>query len=204
MVLCLGELGAFADGVAYGNEALQIAEAVGRPFERLVTYWRMGYLYLRQGALHQAIPLLERVVALGQEANIPLHYRYAAMRLALAYGLAGRTTDALAVLGQLEGNKDFCGEVYLLAGDVEEADRLAQRGLAHARAHKMRGNEAWTLWLLGEIAARRNPPQLESAAAAYRQALALAEELGMRPLQAYSHRGLVILLYSGRPVAACP
>jgi hypothetical protein len=59
------------------------------------------------------------------------------------------------------------GDAYLLAGCVEEAQRLAQRGLAHARAHKMRGHQAWTLWLLGDIAARHNPPQLESAAALY-------------------------------------
>ena len=59
--------------------------------------------------------------------------------------------------------------------------------------HKERGNQAWASRLLGEIAARRDPPKIESAAASYRQALALAEELEMRPLQAHSHRGLGIL-----------
>ena len=34
------------------------------------------------------------------------------------------------------------------------------------------------------------PRQIEPAAASYRQALALAEALGMRPLQAHCHRGL--------------
>jgi hypothetical protein len=34
------------------------------------------------------------------------------------------------------------------------------------------------------------PPEMEKAEASYRQALALAEELGMRPLQAHCHRGL--------------
>jgi hypothetical protein len=59
--------------------------------------------------------------------------------------------------------------------------------------HKERGNQAWASRLLGEIAARRDPPKIESAAASYRQALALAEELEIRPLQAHSHRGLGIL-----------
>ena len=36
----------------------------------------------------------------------------------------------------------------------------------------------------------RNPPDLEQAEAHYRQALALAEEVGMRPLAAHCHRGL--------------
>ena len=34
------------------------------------------------------------------------------------------------------------------------------------------------------------PRRVEQAEAHYRQALALAEELGMRPLQAHCHRGL--------------
>ena len=51
-------------------------------------------------------------------------------------------------------------------------------------------DEAYALWLLGEIAAHRTPPDIDQAAAHYHQALALAEELGMRPLQAHCHRGL--------------
>jgi tetratricopeptide (TPR) repeat protein len=39
-------------------------------------------------------------------------------------------------------------------------------------------------------AARREPPDHEPAEAHYQQALALADELGMRPLQAHCHRGL--------------
>jgi tetratricopeptide (TPR) repeat protein len=190
MALCLSELGAFADGVAYGNEALQIAEAVDRPYERLAAYYRMGYLRVRQGTLHQAIPLLERGVALGQEADIPLFYRLAAMYLALAYALAGRATDALPLLGQIEENPVVRGEAYLHAGAVEEADRLAQRGLANARDRKMRGQEARALWLLGEIAMCRDPLDLMSAVTYYQQALTLAEELSMRPLQAHCHLGL--------------
>jgi sugar phosphate isomerase/epimerase len=48
----------------------------------------------------------------------------------------------------------------------------------------------YALRLLGEIAAHRDPPDVDEAAAHYRQALTLAEELGMRPLQAHCHRGL--------------
>jgi tetratricopeptide (TPR) repeat protein len=54
----------------------------------------------------------------------------------------------------------------------------------------MRGNEARALWLLGEIAMRRDPPDVAQAEAHYQQALTLAEGLGMRPLVAHCHRGL--------------
>jgi Tetratricopeptide repeat len=43
---------------------------------------------------------------------------------------------------------------------------------------------------VGDIAARREPSAIEPAEAYYQQALALAEELGMRPLQAHCHHGL--------------
>jgi tetratricopeptide (TPR) repeat protein len=55
---------------------------------------------------------------------------------------------------------------------------------------KERGHEAYALRLLGELHAHRDPPELEAAATHYRQALTLAEELGMRPLQAHCHLGL--------------
>ena len=155
MVLCLSELGVFADGVAYGTEALQLAEAVARPYEYVNVSYRVGYLHVRQGTLHQAIPLLARGVALSQEADIPLFYRHNAVYLALAYALAGRATDALPLLGQIEGYPIVRGEAYLLAGEVEEADRLAQRGPANAQDRNMRGEEARVLWLVGEIAMRR-------------------------------------------------
>jgi Flp pilus assembly protein TadD len=48
----------------------------------------------------------------------------------------------------------------------------------------------YALRLLGDIAAQREPPEVEPAEAHYRQALALADELGMRPLQAHCHLGL--------------
>ena len=88
----------------------------------------------------------------------------------------------------------FCslslGEAQLLAGRLEEAQALAERTLALAREHQERGNQAYALRLLGDIAARREPPEGEPAVAHYQQALALADELGMRPLQAHCRRGL--------------
>jgi Flp pilus assembly protein TadD len=78
----------------------------------------------------------------------------------------------------------------MLAGCLEEAHVLAERALAHARAHQERGNEAYALQLLGEIHAQGRPPNVTEAEAYYRQALTLAEVLGMRPLQAHCHHGL--------------
>jgi tetratricopeptide (TPR) repeat protein len=82
------------------------------------------------------------------------------------------------------------GAVQLLADRLEDAHALAEQALAHAREYQEQGDEAYALHLLGDIAARRDPPASDQAGDYYRQAFALAEELGMRPLLAHCHRGL--------------
>jgi tetratricopeptide (TPR) repeat protein len=82
------------------------------------------------------------------------------------------------------------GEAQMLSDHLEEAHALAEQALAHARRHQERSDQAYALHLLGDIAARRDPPEGESAVAHYHQALTLADALGMRPLQAHCHHGL--------------
>ena len=55
---------------------------------------------------------------------------------------------------------------------------------------KREENEAYTLRLLGEIAAREGSLDIGKAEDHYRRALALAEALGMRPLIAHCYVGL--------------
>ena len=78
----------------------------------------------------------------------------------------------------------------VLAGRPEEAHTLAERTLALTRQCQERGHEAYALRLLGDIAARRDPPHVEEAETRFRQALALSEDLGMRPLVAHCRLGL--------------
>ena len=174
--------------VPYGDGALQMAEAGARPYERLSVYIRVGELQVRQGTLPQAILLLERAVALSQDANIPFWYRVAARWLALAYALAGRATDVLPSLamGQVGENPIICGEAYLHAGDVGGSPPRP------AGARKLPSTQKAGRGGAGPVAARRDcyascPPDVASAEVHYQQALVLAEALGMRPLQARCH-----------------
>jgi hypothetical protein len=82
----------------------------------------------------------------------------------------------------------YLGEAYILADRLEDALALVGRALPLARECGQRGYEAPSLRLLGEIAARRDPP--EQADGHYRDALALAEKLGFRPLIAHCHLSL--------------
>jgi tetratricopeptide (TPR) repeat protein len=80
--------------------------------------------------------------------------------------------------------------VCLLDGRGEEAMQHARQGLDLARRHGERGHEALALRQLGEVHAQADPPDVPQSEARYREALALAEALGMRPLQAHCHHGL--------------
>jgi hypothetical protein len=79
----------------------------------------------------------------------------------------------------------WLSEVCRLSGRGEEAWQHARQALDLARQHKERGNEALALHQLGVVQAHADPPDTAQAEVYYQQALALAEELGMRPLMAH-------------------
>jgi class 3 adenylate cyclase/tetratricopeptide (TPR) repeat protein len=194
----LAELGAFAESVARGEEAVRIAEAADHPFSLIWAYFGIGHLYLRTGDVHRSIPVLERGLGLCQDWHIPALFTAVASPLGAAYALSGRATEALPLLEQAASKGQELqalaftrlSEAYLLVGRTEDACDRAQRALALSQQYKQRGYQAYALRLLGDIAAHRDPPAVEEAEAYYRQAVALANELGMRPLQAHCHLGL--------------
>jgi tetratricopeptide (TPR) repeat protein len=213
---CHAELGTFVEGSAFGDEGLRIAEAVAHPGSLMVALWGGGLLALRQGNLRRALPQLERALRICQDTDLTIWLHSMAAALGAAYTLSGHVADAVPLLAQaLEraietarpGPQAECslplGEAQVLAGHLEDAQALAEHALELTRAYKARGNEAYALRLLGEIAARRELPEIVQAEDYYRQARALAGELGMRPLQAHCHRGLGMLYaQAGRPEQA--
>jgi tetratricopeptide (TPR) repeat protein len=195
----LAELGAFAEGMACGEEAIRIAEAAGHLYSVIAAQQHLGILVLLLGDLPRAMVILERALAHCRATDVALFLHTIAVHLGLAYALSGRIPEALLLFEQaVEQAMDTQqwtapirkGEGYLLAGNLEEASTLAERALALSRTHKARGNEAWSLRLLGEIALHGHPPDTVKAEIYCIKALALADELGMRPLQAHCHRGL--------------
>jgi tetratricopeptide (TPR) repeat protein len=84
----------------------------------------------------------------------------------------------------------WLSEVCRLADRGEEAWQHARLALDLARQLKDRGDEAVALHQLGAVYAHADRPDVVQAEAHYQQALALADELGMRPLVAHCHAGL--------------
>jgi tetratricopeptide (TPR) repeat protein len=201
--LCRSERGEFADGIAHGEETARFAEAIDHPYSLMLAHFGLGSLRLLKGDIAEAISALERALALGRAANIALLFPFVASSLGSAYALAGRVAEAVPLLEQgveqaasmklmaLHSQRvAWLGEAYLLAGRRDNARQLAEWALNLSRQLKERGNQAWALRLLGEIHLDQDAPDLEGAEASYREALALANELGMRPLAARCRLGL--------------
>ena len=202
LVWCLAEVGVFHEGMAIGTESLRLAEAVDHPADHMGASYTLGLAYLYQGEVSAALPLLERALRLSHEV-LPLYFPLIAIALGHAYTASGRGDDALALLEQAVAQTTAMGmpwflsrvvasrsEAALVTGRLEEALVHARQALELSRTHKERGTEAWALRLLGDMAAQLDPREHDQAHEYYRQALALAEELGMRPLQAHCHLGL--------------
>jgi DNA-binding NtrC family response regulator/tetratricopeptide (TPR) repeat protein/ABC-type thiamine transport system ATPase subunit len=210
LVASLAELGAFTEGVAHGEEQLRIAKSIDQPDKVVQASFSTGLLYLRKGDLDRAIATLERGVELCEVWNLGGWVPILPSHLGYAYALSMRVAEAIPLLEQavrpnvpIIGADEICmtylSEAYLLAGRREEAIQVAGRALAVSSERNLRGQQAWVLRLLGDIAVQRDPPEVEPAEDRYRQGLALAEELGMRPLQAHCRLGLgTLYAKSGR------
>jgi class 3 adenylate cyclase/tetratricopeptide (TPR) repeat protein len=203
LTMSLAELGEFAEGTARAEEALRLGEAGDNAFSLILACLGVGRLYVTAGDSHRAISSLDRGLALCEAREIPLWSPSLASDLGYAYALCGRITRALPLLEQAIEPTAIApfvayqalrvcrlAEGYLLARRMADAVAAAHQALALAVQHKERGSEGWTLRLLGEIAAYADPPDMDQAESHYRQALALAGELSMRPLVAHCHLGL--------------
>jgi DNA-binding SARP family transcriptional activator len=204
LFLSLAQLGRFAEAAAYEAEAIRLAESTHRPYTVSLAYLSAGALHVVKDDWANARPLLAHAIAVLRTAdivdNLPLALAYSASALA---GLG----DGESALGQLReaeslleiqaargrsGNHGFAyhalGRACLLLGRLDEAQRLAGRAVeaASRRVDVM----PRALHLLGDIASHSNRFDAERAEAHYREALALAEPRGMRPLVAHCHLGL--------------
>jgi tetratricopeptide (TPR) repeat protein len=200
----LAERGEFDEANAQAHDAFQIAEELDHhPFSLTWAYLSLGYVHSVRGELGQAVRWLERAAAHCRDGEITLLYPNAMAWLGHVYAVMGRVEEGVSWLKQAVTATDSgrigylalmslvqLGEAYLLANRSEDAGECADRALRLARERGQRGHEAWALRLLGEIASHSDRLDVAPAEAHYGAAMALAAELGMRPLVAHCHLGL--------------
>jgi tetratricopeptide (TPR) repeat protein len=213
-VLC-SDTGQFQRGVRHARDAVRMAEQVDQPYSMALACWALGLLYTRWGRYDEATPLLERSIALARAHRIEILVPLATAYVGGICAVSGRIDEGVALLqesvGTWQGSGAFhsvatakLGMAYLIAERWEDAWTAACDALARARAAKARQAETGALGLLGEIALRCRFAGGRAADEYFRQAIALADELGMMPVAAHCHLGLAKwCLLSGEDSRAC-
>ena len=123
----------------------------------------LGPAYAASGDVHRGIAVLEDTVAHDRRFGV--------------------TPDHALIVASL-------GDTYVMAGRFGDVAVQAEQALPIARAGNEPGHEAYARRLLGEIVRHRPALDVKTAERHYDDALALATELGMRPLIAHCHLGL--------------
>src|SRR5262245_19604752 len=198
---CLSALGEFSEAIANGRASLQAIESTDHPdaFSVILACLAAGMPSYYKGDLLDAIPLLERALLTAQTSDVKAFIPLSASPLGLAYVLSGRTSEGLSLLEdtveRLESQQitlylltlTYLGQGYLQVGRLDEALSVASRAVGAAHTWKARGCEAGALRLLGDIASHRDPLDVGTAECHFRDALNLADQLGLRPTAAHCH-----------------
>ena len=201
LVWLLAERGAFTEGIAVGEEALRMAEALDHPYSLLRACLHLGELHAGKGDFARAIPLIERALEHARRADLTMALAYIPSYLGHAYARAGRLAEGRALLERSIAETEALGlgvfhsravvrlgEVALLGDRIDEAVALGERGLALARERGERGHEAYALVLLAQATAAQR--RAAAASTYFREALTIANLLGMNPLVERCRRGL--------------
>jgi tetratricopeptide (TPR) repeat protein len=202
LALGLASVGRLMEALAQGEQAVRIAEAADHLHSMIEARAALGRVHLDKGEFERAIALLESGLGPSRAWNIWDSSVFSS--LGYAHTLSGRPGLGLPLLQEAveRGHSiDALGlghsvrlsrlsEGFLLAGRIDDARERARQALDLATAQKERGNEAYALRVLGEIAARGERSEVAAAERDLGAALALGTELGMRPLVAHCHLGL--------------
>jgi tetratricopeptide (TPR) repeat protein len=199
----LAERGAFDEAYAHGQEGIQLAETLDHPNSLGQSCVSLAYVDSVRGEWSRATLLLERALVLSREWNLTIVAPRAMAMLGYGHAWSGRIGDGVAWLHRAEATFESTGvgafhsislaqlgEAQLLAGQIGDARVSAERAVKLARERGERGHEAWALRLLAEVASQADRPDVTTTEAQYGAAMALASELGMRPLIAHCHVGL--------------
>jgi tetratricopeptide (TPR) repeat protein len=203
-VMSLAQLGRFADAAESEAEAIRLAESTHHAFTVGQAHFAAGVLHLLKGDWVKARSPIEHWIAVIRPANVVLALPIAVASSAWILAQLGELSEALSrvregeqlleryaaqgIVGQCGWAYNSLGRACLLLGRLDEARRLGDRAIEFSPSHP--GYTAHAVHLLGDIATHPDRSDAERGEAHYREALALAEPRGMRPLVAHCHLGL--------------
>jgi class 3 adenylate cyclase/tetratricopeptide (TPR) repeat protein len=195
LVWSLAERGEFAEGIRLAKDALALAEDVGHPFNIAHLYYDLGYYYEIKGEIEEAVKALKKSVDLVDTWSLTYLSPFIKGFYGHVLALAGRVDESVQMLEEAQALYERIGlglfrslvtmqlgEAYFFAGRTEEALTTTKQALALAQKRGERGHEAYGLRILGDILSATETTDVDAAQVAYRDAKALADNLGLRPL----------------------
>ena len=190
---CLMWLGDPQGALALVERGEHVARAAKHLYSEVPLLISRGRLLTEGGRAREAIDILERAIAICRERKFAGQLMRALEAAGSAYSLTSRHQEAIAAarecvelqekaaaLVERGDHVRHVAEAHLHAGELDLAESSAHEALAFARRLEERSAEAGALWILGEVCRRRG--DREAAARQYQEALAISEELAMRPL----------------------
>ncbi len=205
-------VGELEEARAHLEAGCRIADELNHPYSRAFVRDPLGIFHLTLGHVEEALEVFETGSQIARENEVRTVYAPIAGRLALCLAELGRHDEAIrlcedALARKLHRLGGVYGLRYVLlaataaytgAGRYEEALARALELEQGSAASGERAHRAEALLRIGDIQARRGVPHFGEAERAYRQALEICEERGMRPGLARSSFALGSLLRSGR------
>jgi DNA-binding winged helix-turn-helix (wHTH) protein/tetratricopeptide (TPR) repeat protein len=205
LVGSLAHVGRFAEAAQCGADLLRLAQSSQLPFAVGGAHQVVATAHVLRGDWAQARPQIEQALAVFRTNNMAIVLPDAVTICASVMAHLGEVREALTRLQ--EGDELLAGQVArgmitrhlggayhalaracLVLGRLDDARRLADRAVEYSGGRP--GVSTYALHLLGDIATHTDRFDAETGEAHYRQALALAEPRGMRPVVAHCHFGL--------------
>jgi tetratricopeptide (TPR) repeat protein len=204
LVMSLAELGRFAEAAKYEAEAIRIAEPTQHAFSIGWAHFAASMPHLLQGDWAKALSLIEQWLMMLRTGNVSIHLPWAVASSAWAMAEIGESRDTPSRIQEAEallerqagqgivGHRSWAyhavGRALLRLGQLDKARGLAERAIETST--RQPGFAAHAHHLLGDIETSAERFDHERGVGHYRDALALAQRHGMRPLVAHGHLGL--------------
>ena len=201
LALALASIGQFDEARRAATEAIKSAEEIDDLLGQVAAHRALGLVLVEQGDFDNAVPLLERALQDCEQWHFDLHYGLVAGGLGYAYALSGRPDEGVSLMqraveqrrslrGDYPGAQGAylltrLGEGCLLARRIADAAVYAERAADLARTYDHRIDEAWSLRLEGDLAARKGLVDVEEAETLYLRSRAIAAAHEMAPFVAH-------------------
>ena len=192
------------------NDALALAEELGRPFDIAYAHCYVAMLFILRGDFRRAIHHANLTIEISQKHGFIAWLNWGTGQLAIAKGKSGETAEAIELLkftlaalqaggGEISISYFLAGlaEVYWETGNVEEALLTIEKAIEHAEQYGEHWYEGVLYRFRGEFRAFGEGQDIEKAKADLTLAINIAHQQGAKLFEVQAALSLFKLCLEG-------